>query len=110
MKDYVWLDQYDNGHTHIDALCHVVYECRLCNDRPEAAERGHGPAVSPIEVLRNGLLGRGVPRLEPGEHVCAVDLEAAGREQLVWVGAGDIVLVRTGHSRRLVDVGPLAVL
>ena len=39
--------------------------------------------------------------LEPGEHVTTADLEAAERAQGVTVGAGDILLVRTGHTRRL---------
>ena len=49
---------------------------------------------------------RGVPWLEPGQQVFAEDLEAAEREQRVSVGEGDILLVRTGHSRRLAELGP----
>ena len=49
---------------------------------------------------------RGVPWLEPGEHVFREDLEAAERDQGVSVGAGDILLVRTGHARRLAEVEP----
>src|SRR6516225_779180 len=33
IKDYVGLDYHNDGHTHIDALCHVAYEGRLYNDR-----------------------------------------------------------------------------
>jgi kynurenine formamidase len=67
-------------------------------------------------VLSNGLVGRGVlldiPRvrraawLEPGEHVFAHDLLAAERDQGVTVGEGDVLLVRTGHVRRLAELGP----
>ena len=49
---------------------------------------------------------RGVPWLEPGEHVFREDLEAAAREQGVEIGEGDILLVRTGHARRLAELGP----
>ena len=49
---------------------------------------------------------RGVPWLEPGEHVFREDLEAAEREQGVRVGPGDILLVRTGHARRLAELPP----
>jgi len=38
--------------------------------------------------------------------VFAEDLEAAEREQRVSVAEGDILLVRTGHSRRLAELGP----
>jgi kynurenine formamidase len=75
-----------------------------------------GAAAGSIEVLANGLVARGVlfdiPRqrgvswLEPGEHVRPDDLEAAEREQGVAVGEGDVLLIRTGHTRRLNDLGP----
>src|SRR5205814_1849891 len=88
----------------------------LYNNRPEDRVTGDGAAVNTIEVLRDGLVGRGVlldiprlrgvPWLEPGENVFAEDLEAAEREQGVMVGEGDVLLVRTGHSRRLAELGP----
>jgi kynurenine formamidase len=116
IKDYVGLDYHNDGHTHIDALCHVAYEGRLYNDRPEAAVTADGATKDAIAALDNGLVGRGVlldiprlrgtPWLEPGEHVFAEDLEAASREQCVAVSAGDILLVRTGHCRRLAELGP----
>lgn len=75
-----------------------------------------GATVNSIEVLRNGLVGRGVlldvprrrgvPWLEPGEHIFSEDLEAAEREQGVTVSEGDILLVRTGHAQRLAELGP----
>ena len=49
---------------------------------------------------------RGLSWLEPGECVFQEDLEAAEREQAVTVREGDILLVRTGHARRLADLGP----
>jgi kynurenine formamidase len=38
--------------------------------------------------------------------VFSEDLEAAEREQGVTVGTGDILLVRTGHARRLAELPP----
>jgi kynurenine formamidase len=49
---------------------------------------------------------RGVPWVEPGEHIFPEDLEAAERAQEATVEAGDILLVRTGHTRRLEELGP----
>ena len=49
---------------------------------------------------------RGVPWLEPGEHVFVEDLEAAERAEGVTAGVGDILLVRTGHTRRQAEVEP----
>jgi kynurenine formamidase len=116
IKDYVGLDYHNDGHTHIDALCHVGYRGMLYNDRPEDAITELGADVNAIEVLKDGLVGRGVlldiPRvrgvswLDPGEHIFAEDLEAAEREHGVAVREGDILLVRTGHPRRLAELGP----
>ncbi len=66
-------------------------------------------------MLRDGLIGRGVlldvprlrevPWLEPGQNVFTEDLEDAERSQGVTVGEGDILLVRTGHTRRQLERG-----
>jgi kynurenine formamidase len=116
IKDYVGLDYHNDGHTHIDALCHVAFDGALYNGRSADEVGGEGARVNTIEVLKTGLVGRGVlldiprirnvPWLEPGEHVFRDDLEAAERELGVTVDAGDILLVRTGHARRLAELGP----
>jgi kynurenine formamidase len=115
-KDYVGVDYHNDGHTHIDALSHVGYDGLLYNAKPVDAVTTEGASVESIEVLQGGLVGRGVlldiprlrgaPWLEPGEHVYAEDLERAEHEQGVTVGEGDILLVRTGHVRRLAELGP----
>jgi kynurenine formamidase len=114
--DFVGADYHHDGHTHIDALCHVAYKGFLYNGTPHDAVTAGGATADSIEVLANGLVGRGVvldiPRLrglswlEPGEHVFRDDLEAAERDQGVAVGEGDVLLVRTGHFRRLSELGP----
>ena len=115
-KDYVGVDYHSDGHTHIDALCHVAYEGRLYNGVPAGSVTGEGADADAIDLVKDGLVGRGVlldvprlrgvPWLEPGEHVFREDLEAAAREQGVEIEEGDILLVRTGHSRRLAELGP----
>jgi kynurenine formamidase len=57
-------------------------------------------------VLLDVPRARGVPWLEPGEHIFRPDLEAAEDSQGVTVREGDILLVRTGHARRLKELGP----
>ena len=74
-----------------------------------------GATYDAIDVLRDGLIGRGVlldvprlrevPWLEPGQNVFTEDLEDAERSQGVTVGEGDILLVRTGHTRRQLERG-----
>jgi kynurenine formamidase len=46
------------------------------------------------------------PWLEPGEAVTPQELEAAEKAQGVRLGAGDILLFRTGHHRRRLELGP----
>lgn len=116
LKDYVGVDYHNDGHTHIDALCHVGYDGLLYGGKSVDAVTTEGASVNSIEVLQDGLVGRGVlldiprlrgrPWLEPGEHVWPDDLERAEREQEVTVGEGDILLVRTGHVQRLAELGP----
>jgi kynurenine formamidase len=115
-KDYVGVDYHNEGHSHVDALCHVAYEGMFYGGVPDTQVTSEGAAADAIDLLRDGLVGRGVlldiPRLrgvrwlEPGEHVFRDDLEAAERAQGVSVEAGDILLVRTGHALRLSAVTP----
>jgi kynurenine formamidase len=115
-KDYVGVQYHSDTHTHIDALCHIAFEGCLYNGRQAAEVTSRGAACHGIELLKDGLVGRGVlldipslraaPWLEPGEHVFREDLEAAERAQGVTAGEGDILLVRTGHARRLAELGP----
>jgi len=115
-KDYVGVDYHIDTHTHIDALCHVSYDGSLYNGTPAAAVTSAGATAQSIEVLNDGLAGRGVlldiprlrgvPWLEPGDHVFIEELEQAESAQGVTVGEGDILLVRTGHARRLAELGP----
>jgi kynurenine formamidase len=115
-KDYVGVDYHNDGQSHIDALCHVAYDGFLFDGRPASSVTAQGARAGTIELLKDGLVGRGVlldvprtrgvPWVEPGEHVFREDLEAAERAQGVEARAGDILLVRTGHARRLAELGP----
>ena len=115
-KDYVGVDYHNEGHSHIDAFSHVAYRGLLYDGKPEQSVTAQGAGYGTIEVLRDGLVGRGVlldvPRLrgikwlEPGEEVSIEDLESAEHEQGVRVGPGDILLVRTGHGRRRAELPP----
>jgi kynurenine formamidase len=110
-KDFVGMDYHSDGHSHIDAFSHVAFDGRIYGGHPDHSVTAHGAEAGSIALLSDGLVGRGVlldvprargvPWLEPGEHVTTADLEAAERTQGVSVTAGDILLVRTGHTRRL---------
>jgi kynurenine formamidase len=115
-KDYVGVDYHNDGHSHIDAFSHVAYDGRLYGGISDRSVTSEGAGAGSIEVLKDGLVGRGVlldvPRvrgvswIEPGDHVFREDLEAAERAQGVRVGTGDILLIRTGHARRQAERRP----
>jgi kynurenine formamidase len=115
-KDYIGLDYHNDGQSHVDAFCHVAFEGLLFDGSPAGSVTAQGARAGTIDVLRDGLVGRGVlvdvprtrgvPWVQPGEHIFREDLEAAERAQGVKVEAGDILLVRTGHTRRLAELGP----
>jgi kynurenine formamidase len=115
-KDYVGVDYHNEGHSHIDALCHVAYDGFLYGGTPAVEVTSRGATAGAIDLLHDGLVGRGVLLdipgargirwLEPGEHVFADDLEAAERAQGVSVDVGDVLLVRTGHAHRLAELEP----
>jgi len=115
-KDYVGADYHNEGHSHIDAYCHVAFDGRLYRGVSADAVTKRGADAGAINLLEDGLVGRGVlldipssrgvDWLEPGEYVFRADLEAAERAQRVTVKAGDSLLVRTGHARRLAECGP----
>jgi kynurenine formamidase len=114
-KDFIGVDYHGDGHTHVDALCHVAYKGRLYNGLAADSVTSDGAPAEAIDAVKDGLVGRGVlldiprlrgvPWLEPGEHVFRHDLEGASGEQGVEIGEGDILLVRTGHVRRLAELG-----
>jgi kynurenine formamidase len=114
--DRIAMNIHGNADSHIDALCHVIFDGLLYNGVPADTLTERGAAELSIAVAADGIVGRGVlldvPRsrgvrwLEPGDHVTAEDLLAAEQDQGVQVGRGDIVLVRVGHRLRRAEQGP----
>ena len=113
--DRVAMNIHGNADSHIDALCHVLFDGLLYNDIPAQAVTATGATELSIDVAGDGIVGRGllldIPRargvrwLEPGDHVTADDLAAAETIQDVHIGQGDLLFVRVGHSRRRHELG-----
>jgi hypothetical protein len=59
-RDYVGLDYHNEGHTHIDAFCHVAFEGSFFDGSPEASVTADGADAGAIEILKDGLVARGV--------------------------------------------------
>ena len=110
----VVLDRFDlvyHGYsiTHIDALCHVAWDGQLYNGRAFASSlTAAGATWCPIDPLFGGITTRGVfldvagarPEgyVTVGTPVTPRELDAAVRRAGVTVGAGDVVVVRSGQE------------
>ena len=116
VMDRVALNIHGNADSHIDALCHVIFDGTLYNGIDARAVTAAGATELSIEVASDGIAGRGllldiprvrrVPWLEPGDHVTADDLIAAEEAQQVRIERGDLLVVRVGHHSRRRALGP----
>lgn len=109
------MNVHGDADSHLDALCHVLLDGELYNGVPASTVTRDGAGSLSLDVVRDGIIGRGVlldiprlrgvPWLEPGDHVTADDLTAAEAAQGVRVGPGDLLLVRVGHRGRRRELG-----
>ncbi len=115
--DFIGMAFHGDCHTHVDALCHVSYRGLTYNGRPAMEVlTSRGATTQDIAACASGLVGRGVlldlpklrgvPWLEPGDAVTARELEQAEHAQGLRLGEGDILVFRTGHHRRRIELGP----
>ncbi len=115
--DWLGMAAHGDCHTHVDALCHISYDGLTYNGRPaNEVLRSTGAIEQDIAAYHEGIVGRGVlldipghrgvKWLEPGEAVTRSELEACATAQNVELGEGDILVFRTGHHRRRLELGP----
>jgi kynurenine formamidase len=112
--DRLALNIHGDADSHMDALSHVLFDGVLYNGVPD--DDASGAAELSIDVASQGIAGRGllldipkvrgVPWLEPGDHVTADDLLAAESAQADRISQGDLVFVRVGHRARRRSLGP----
>ncbi|MET9853896.1 cyclase family protein [Streptomyces sp. NPDC006450] len=110
------MNVHGDADSHLDALCHVVFDGELYGGVPASTVTGEGAGRLSVDLLGNGIVGRGVlldiprlrgvPWLEPGDVVTSGDLTAAEAAQGVRVGPGDLLFVRVGHRLRRTELGP----
>src|SRR5437867_3731283 len=105
------------AHSHIDALCHILYKDQTYNGYARADVNTEKACTKlGIDNLKNGIVTRGVlvdiprlrnlPYLEPGTAIYVEDLEAWEKKAGVKIGSGDAVLLRTGRWARREKLGP----
>lgn len=103
------------GASQWDGLAHVFYDEQLYNGYPSSDVGPHGASHDSIDKMAKGIAGRGVlldiarlhgvDWLEAGRVITPDDLEQAEERQGVRVGAGDIMLFRTGWRKKFLSDG-----
>ena len=109
--DYIFMPL--QGASQWDSLAHVFYDDHLYNGYPASDVTVQGAKHNSIDRLAKGIAGRGVlldiaalkgvEWLERGYSITPADLDAAIQRQGVVVGAGDILLFRTGWRRKFIQ-------
>lgn len=113
--DFIGVDFHGKSTTHIDAMTHIVYKNQLFGGKNtfEMVD-SHGSRWSTIDTL-GPVVTRGifldaarfkeVQWLEPGTAVRASDVLAMEQRYGLTIGAGDCILLRTGHLNRRAKLG-----
>ena len=107
------LTMMEHSGTHIDALCHQAYDMKFYRDvAVDAVERTDGYTAYGVETIAP-ILARGVlldvarwkrtDALPEHYAITADDLAGCARDAGARVGAGDVLLVRTGFAARWND-------
>lgn len=100
--------------SHVDALSHTAFKGAVYNATSDvkrdlvtlSVERMQGGIVS-RGVLVDLTKLKGVEYLEPGTAYTPADIEAWEKKTGVTIGAGDVLLVRTGRWVRWATKGPV---
>jgi Putative cyclase len=89
--DRIAMNIHGNADSHVDALCHVIFDGKLYNGVTADSVTENGAAELSIAVAADGIVCRGVlldvprshdvPWLEPGDHVTVADVLAAEQDQ-----------------------------
>ena len=114
--DTFFISYHGYAHTHMDSLCHFLYNGKMYNGYSQDVVTEKGAANNSIINFKNGIITRGilmdmarhkgVDYLEPGTRIYPEDLDAWERSARVKVGSGDVIFVRTGRWARRDAKGP----
>ena len=114
--DTFFISYHGYVHTHMDSLCHFLYNGKMYNGYSQDVVTETGAANNSIINFKDGIITRGVlmdmarhkgvDYLEPGTRIYPEDLDAWEKKARVKVGSGDVILVRTGRWARREAKGP----
>ncbi|MDA1051953.1 MAG: cyclase family protein [Planctomycetota bacterium] len=107
------------AHTHMDSLCHLLYQGKMYNGYSQTEITDQGTAKLSIHNAKSGIFTRGVlidipalrgvEYLEPGTPIYPEELTAWENRAGLKVGSGDVVFFRTGRWARRAAKGPWSV-
>ena len=107
------------AHTHMDSLCHLLYQGKMFNGFSQKEITEAGTAKLSIHNAKSGIFTRGVlidipalrgvEYLEPGSPIYPEELIAWENRAGAKVGSGDVVFFRTGRWARRAAKGPWSV-
>ena len=116
VSDNYGISYHGYSHSHLDALCHIMYKGKMYNGVSQDTITEDGCSNAAIDNLRGGIVTRGVlfdiprlkgvPYLEPGTPIYMEDLEAWEEMAGVTVRPGDAIFIRTGRWARRAEHGP----
>ena len=108
--DTFFISYHGYVHTHMDALCHFLWDGQMYNGHSKDTVTENGATLNSIHNFKNGIVTRGVlmdmarhkgvEYLEPGAPIYPEDLDAWEKKARVKVGPGDVMFVRTGRWAR----------
>ena len=110
------INYHGYSHSHMDALCHILYQGKMYNGFSQEHVKPTGSEKLGIQNMSKGIFSRGVlvdlpwlrgvPYLEPGTAILPEDLEAWETKTGIRIGSGDILLIRTGRWAKAAKEGP----
>lgn len=112
--EYIGMVFHGKSITHLDSPAHFFWKGKMYNNRSaDLVSSREGAQANDVEVLRNGIVTRCVlldiasaknkKWLDSEEEVAISDLEAAEKSAGVKVVPGDVLLVRTGNYKRMLE-------
>lgn len=114
-KDFIGVDYHGKAVSHLDAMTHIAFNDHLFGGKSSSASVnasgsswGTVDKLGPI-VTRGVILDAarfaGLDWIEPGTAVHAEDILAYEKKFGFTIGAGDCVLLRSGHFARRAKLG-----
>ncbi|HEX2761603.1 MAG TPA: cyclase family protein, partial [Rhizomicrobium sp.] len=109
-SDTFFISYHGMAHTHMDSLCHFVYDGKMYNGYSQDEVTEEGANKNSVLNFKNGIMTRGVLMdmarykgvdwLEPGMPIYPEDLEGWEKKAGVKVQSGDVMMIRTGRWAR----------